>query len=443
MISSRMTISLVILVSVFSAILVGCGGSGGGDSSSSIIPPPPPPPVDRTIQVQPQQYDFGVVTPGNQTAPLEVDITNTGTDPLQISSFALSNTTDFTLDANGGSNPCGSGGNTLASGEACTLTVSFLPQANSSFAETLTIASNASNTPTYQLQLAAKQEPVTALNVQINQVEACPRPIITAYVSVTDQANFPVTQLTTSDFSVIEATTTINGAPSSTAFVENIAPLSVTLVMDYSGSISGMPDIVKDMENSASTFIDQLGVADEAEVIKFADSFDVVQSFLPGTAAGKDALKTAITAPYSNGINTRLYDAIYKAVQDTAPRTNPRRAVIVLSDGMYDSSQTTTLATLLAEAQADGVPVFPVGMGTINESVLQQLADGTSGQIYQSPTSDNLLTIYHQLSDLLLFDQYILTYSSSLATGATADLKIDANLNGLLGENIKVLPTCP
>ena len=47
----------------------------------------------------------------------------------------------------------------------------------------------------------------------------------------------------------------------------------------------------------------------------------------------KAALLAAISAPFDKGRNTRLYDAVFQAVDDTAMNANYRRAVIVATDG--------------------------------------------------------------------------------------------------------------
>lgn len=413
--------------------LGGCSG-GGGDSTPAV------PASDAYIQVQPaSSYDFGTVTPGNLPAPLEVEIANSGSDPLQISGLSLSDSQNFILDVNAGARPCG-GATSLATGDSCTVAVSFAPQVEKTFSETLTIQSNARNTGAYQLHLNAVHEPVSRLNVRINQLEGCPRSSATAYVSVTDQANFPVTQLTAADFQLLQGVVAL-GSPTSSVFVENVATLAVALVMDYSGSVTASQDVVDDMEDSAIAFVRQMGVADEAEVIKFADDYSVVQPFTAGTTLGKAALETAITTPYA-GVNTDLYDALYKAVDDTAARSRDRRAVIVLTDGRLPSSS-YTLTQVVDHAKALGVPIFTVGLGNLDPAILSALADGTGGQLYESALSDNLRTIYQQLSDLLFADQYILTFNSTLGDAESGTLTVRVDDGAIPpGEDTRDMAVC-
>ena len=79
----------------------------------------------------------------------------------------------------------------------------------------------------------------------------CPGPVVTAYVSVTDQGGYPVTTLTKDDFLITEDGWCIWVLPTSASFVSNTATISVALVMDYSGSITDVQDAVDDMEESA------------------------------------------------------------------------------------------------------------------------------------------------------------------------------------------------
>ena len=171
--------------------------------------------------------------------------------------------------------------------------------------------------------------------------------------------------------------------------------------MDYSGSITDIQDAVDDMEESAANFVDQLrnlpGVVDEAEIIKFDTIVEVVQGF----TSDKDLLKAAIYAPWDNGTETTLYDAVVKAVDDTALRSKDRKAVIVITDGEDISASLQILNDVINDANNNGVPIFTVGLGNFNTAILQQMADDTGGQFFEATTSDNLRTIYQQLADVL------------------------------------------
>jgi Ca-activated chloride channel family protein len=436
MIKSKWFQFIIILFLLLPIAFLGC--SGGSDDAAAPVPSP-------SIKVLPSSYNFGIVTAGSSPAPLEVEIANNGSLGLTVSSIVLSDTINFDLDLSGGSNPCNKTSPTIAAGGKCTAEVDFLPQATASFNANLTIRSNASNNSALNVPLSGSQEEISAIDVRINQVEACPGPVVTAYVSVTDQGGYPVTTLTKNDFSVTEDATLIVGAPTSTSFVSNTATISVALVMDYSGSISFVQDNVDDMEEAAANFVDQMGAGDEVEIIKFDKEFKVVQAF----TSNKALLTAAIYNPWDfTPGGTRLYDAVVEAVDDTALRLKNRKAVIVITDGVDDDLSGNQLSDndlndVINDANNNGVPIFTVGLGQADGAMLTQMADDTGGQFFDSTTSDNLRTIYQQLADVLFHDQYILTYTSGLGAGVTADLTIEATLLAIVGNNTKEITSCP
>ncbi len=291
------------------------------------------------------------------------------------------------------------------------------------------------------LPLSGSQENISSMNVRINQVEiACPSGVVTAYVSVTDQGGYPVIVLTKDDFSVTE-TTGYAGPPTSSPFVENNATISAALLMDYSTSVTHSADKVSDMENGAVGFVNQLGDADEAEVIKFSVINEVVQSF----TSDKNLLISSINAPWDHNEGTALYDAGMIAVDTTALRTKDRKAVVLITDG-YDQSSIAEVDDLIDDARSKGVPVFPIGLGdNVNITDLTKLADFTGGKYFEASTSDNLSTVYLQLADILFSHQYILTYNSGLADGTTADLTVGATLplTTIEGFNTRSITKCP
>jgi hypothetical protein len=71
------------------------------------------------------------------------------------------------------------------------------------------------------------------------------------------------------------------------------------------------------------------------------------------------------------------------------------------------------------------------------------MADDTGGKYYEAATSDNLRTIYQQLGDVLFQDSYILTYTSGLGAGNTANLKIEATFQTIVGDDTKSITSCP
>lgn len=423
----------------------GCsGGSGSGGGSDSAKPSKQ---VEPSKQVLPADHDFGIVTLANMPDPLEVKIQNNGSANLAVSDIALSDNDNFKLDLSGGSNPCNLSSPIMGAGEVCSVEVAFEPTVAGSFNAALTIESNDNDNPLFKVNLSGIFEAVSNLTVRINQVETdlnCPAAQITAYVSVTDQGGYAVTDLTDSNFAVFEDDSEM--VLTDFSFVSQVfKPISVGVVLDYSGSIIDKEENVVDMEEAAAEFVDQLGDADEAEIVKFASEVEVMQAF----TSDKDLLHAAIITTADIGRWTALYDGVWQAVDDTASRVKDRKAVIVMTDGVDigpegNQMSSKEISDIIDYANNTGIPIFTIGVGNFDTGILEQMAEDTGGQFYKSDTTDNLRTIYRQLAELLFENQYILDYDSALGAGVAADLNIEAVLSPTtFGEHTKEITPCP
>jgi Ca-activated chloride channel family protein len=446
----------VLVFSLFSIALIGCSGSGGSDEPTGSTTPTTP--TAAEISVIPENFNFGIVTGANSVESLDVTIQNNGTKSLTLTDITLSDAVNFALDLDAGASPCRSNTPTIAADANCTVNVDFVPQDVTIPAEgidydaVLTISSDDPTTPEVEVGLTGKRQNVTEITVKINQIDApCPRVAgtpVTAYISVMDQGGFPVTSLGAAEFALTEEGTSQSV---DTTFIssdnDNPVTISIALLMDYSGSITDESDNVNDMENAALSFISQLGDNDEAEVIKYAREIEIAQSF----TNDKTLLSEAITSTPNTDGPTRLYDAIERAIDDLSQpeRTKDRSAIVIITDGIDNDGSgnplsDSTLEDVIAGATANGIPVFTVGLGeSVNEDLLQQIADDTGGTFSSSATSDNLTTIYLQLASLLFTDQYVLTYNTGLDGSQAATLSVTATYApGISSSNTKEILAC-
>jgi VWFA-related protein len=429
----KLRTSSIVIFLITAITFTGCTwGEGPRDDST--------PAPTSSVQVLPTDYDFGIVTLGNTPVPLEAKILNNGSAQLKVSDIVISDSNNFALDLGGGSNPCSSSSPTIGAEDYCTVDVSFNPQFVASYNASLQIESNDSSNPSMNIQLIGSAELIESLSVRINEVESdlqCPVAKVTAYVSVIDQGGYAVTGLTEDNFTVTE-NINLMSLTDFTFVAEVTAPISVSLVMDYSGSITDIPEAVSDMEDAVVYFVDQLGIDDEAEIIKHGTEVEVVQGF----TSDKNLLTDAIFNPTDIGRDTSLYDATWLAVDDTALRLKARKAVIILTDGKNTDSN-YILSDVISYANDKGIPIFTIGLGNINTSILEQIADDTGGQVFNSASPDNLKNTYNQLADILFENQYILEYISAVGFGETADLTIEAATQTVMGDDTKEITPCP
>jgi len=238
----------------------------------------------------------------------------------------------------------------------------------------------------------------------LNQVDTANCPVIREIVAVTDRDGNPINNLTAADFRVLEDGV-VQGQINVTAVGDSSIGASVALTLDFSGSMN--PPAVAAMKEAANNFINQLQQNDSAEIIKFAATVEVTQAFTSDLAL----MNTSIyNKPYTGDIfATAFYDATYKAIDDT--KTKPGRlAIIAMTDGA-DNASTKSLQDVIDHAVASGVPIFTVGLGLVNDAVLQKLAVDTGGVYYPAPTPDDLAAIYSSIA-MVLQNQYVLEYLS-------------------------------
>ena len=278
------------------------------------------------------------------------------------------------------------------------------------------------------------------IEVAINQIETdCSNPgvtEVTAYVSIINQDGDPVTGLTTSNFSCYENTVEIPPDTVTINFVDQItAPLSVVMVMDYSWSMQ-WADAIDPLEAAVLEFVNLLSQDDEAEIIKFAGIIEIVQEF----TSDKALLTSAITDPWDGGTGTPIYDVLFEAIDDAALAPD-RKAVIIVTDGREHDS-INGIDDVIAHSLANQVPVFTIGLGNgIDVNMLTQIADETGGHFYEAATSDDLITIYQQISEILLLDQYVIKYESFLQGNVTLGVQVENN--GLQDNASKEFTACP
>jgi VWFA-related protein len=252
-------------------------------------------------------------------------------------------------------------------------------------------------------------------------------------VSVTDASGGPVSGLTASDFQlsvdgVAVASPTFSLPPAQ----DGTRKVSVVFAMDFSSSVRSVA--LEPMQDAVVAFINAMKPGDYAAIVKFNETnpekVSVVKEFteIDGPAgAGTSALVSAVMAPY-DGTGSNVLDGAALAVQQLAspPVTLPAgpKAVVLISDGR-DNASTTDVPTVVAAANAAGIPIFTIGVGNIaaGDNKLSQLAAGTSGTYLAAPTDAEIADAYAQVSSLLN-NEYLLTFQSSITDCGSHSLQV-------------------
>lgn len=257
------------------------------------------------------------------------------------------------------------------------------------------------------------------LRLTVNQVDPAACPAIRAVASVTDPTGRPVVDLVRGNFRLFE-----NGVEQRVSVTQaevGNAPVSVTLVLDASGSLSE-PD-VQNIRTAARAFVDLLGERDKVAVFHFANGVARVQDFTTDRALAKAAINRLDRngGAVGDGSQTALFDAIIEAAGYTSNAVG-RRALVAMTDGQNNTGTSSSQRAIDA-ALAAGAPVFTIGFGSASVSVLQQIASGTGGLFFFGANSNDLQTILRTIGRTL-GNQYILSWLTGFVSGGTERIEV-------------------
>ncbi len=228
-------------------------------------------------------------------------------------------------------------------------------------------------------------------------------------VTVTDPLNRFVTGLEKEHFSLEEDK--IQQIISH--FASEDAALSVGLVFDTSGSMGSK---LQKSRQAASQFFKTANPDDEYFLVQFNDKPELSTGFTTDTAQ----IQNRLTFTQSKG-RTALLDAVYLALHEMKKARNPRKALLILSDGGDNSSRYTEseIKNLVREAdvQIYAIGIFePIaGRGRTAEEMagpglLSEIAEQTGGRHYPVENVNDLPDIAAKIG-IELRNQYVLGYA--------------------------------
>jgi Ca-activated chloride channel family protein len=172
-------------------------------------------------------------------------------------------------------------------------------------------------------------------------------------VTVTDDKGRFVPGLKREDFRLLD-----DGKVREIAHFDMVdAPFTVVVMLDLSDSTRLK---LKDIQDSASAFVDQLRPVDRVAVV----TFDAAVSRRTQATNDRDKIKNVIRNTRSGG-STNLYGAIDRVLKEYLADEHGRKAVIIFSDGIDTSSarDETYESTLRAAQQSDAI-IFTIQYGT-------------------------------------------------------------------------------
>jgi VWFA-related protein len=218
-------------------------------------------------------------------------------------------------------------------------------------------------------------------------------------VTVTDALDHPILNLTQDDFRLFED----DVEQKIISFTQEAAPASVGIVFDASGSMRTRLD--KSLR-AIDQFFKTCLQGDEFFLVKFSDFPKLLTHF---TADPEEISRLLSLVPAQGW--TALNDAIYLAAHEMRSAKNPRRALLVLTDGGDNNSRYSESEVRHLVVESD-VRVYAIGMFE-RPRFLERLAEETGGKAVCVRGLNELPGAIETLSAELR-NQYLLGYSSQI-----------------------------
>jgi len=218
-------------------------------------------------------------------------------------------------------------------------------------------------------------------------------------------------------------------------------PVSVGIIFDVSASMGGNLERAKE---AAMTFLKSGNRDDEYFLIEFSDRPRVSQEFTRDT----DRVRAKLTTMSAKGA-TSLYDAVYLGIEKLRSAQNPRKALLVISDG-EDNRSRYNFSHLKRFVEEQDVRIYSIGIGSnfnftaplssamfggalmgglFGRSQLEELADVTGGEAFFPQSLNRLDEICERIATGLK-THYAIGYKSSnlVKDGAWRKVNLKVNL---------------
>ena len=263
------------------------------------------------------------------------------------------------------------------------------------------------SSPTPATAQTTTSQPKPLIEVDQKGVVTTNTDLITFTVTVTDTYGRYVSGLGKSAFTVLDD----KKAQEITYFSDDDSPVSVGVLFDVSGSMSG--DKIKRARDALAKFIQTSHNMDEYFLIAFNSR---AQLLLDKTRDGNAVLDKLTFVQTRN--NTALYDACYLGVEKVQRGAHPKRALLLISDGQDNNSRYTfnELRRLLKESD---VTLYGIGilggsdagssLGMEGQGILDELASVSGGKAFFPRSPAEMDDIFEQIA-LELRHQYSIGY---------------------------------
>jgi len=255
-----------------------------------------------------------------------------------------------------------------------------------------------------------EEESSFKLNVDVDLVEV--------HVNVTDDHDRPIGNLTKSNFNLVE-----DRVPQDiSVFKHEDLPVSLGLVIDNSRSIEPRK---QRLDVAALSFVRKSNPEDETFIVHFDNEVRLDQDFTASIADLEKSLAGA--TPFGQ---TAIYDALILALDHMEKAKHQKRAILLITDGI-DNSSTHTLAEAIDATKRAHVAVYTVGLlsqsgGQQAEDALIEIAEASGGGAFFPQNVDQAHMVMERVARDLR-EQYTLGYFPTNANrdGAWRSVRVE------------------
>jgi Ca-activated chloride channel family protein len=251
--------------------------------------------------------------------------------------------------------------------------------------------------------------------------------VVSLFVTVADSGGRLVPGLTKDDFEVLD-----NNRPQPLVSFDNtVQPITVIVMLDTSGSMTGSIDLLK---QAAEQFLIRLLPDDRARVGAFNDKIQISAHF----TGNRDDLVSAVgDLDFGNG--TRLWDAAITCL-DELKGIEGRRVVLLFTDG-DDTESRARLGTVIDRARAEEVMFYTIGLESVYfdgqrmvrskpDSGLRKIADETGGGYFELKKTDDLAPTFTRVAEEL-HSQYVMGFAPTELDGRVHRLSVRVKKPGM------------
>lgn len=262
--------------------------------------------------------------------------------------------------------------------------------------------------------------------------------LITVPVSVTDRGGRYIPHLRQQDFRIYE-----DGVEQQIAYFAPVTkPFTVALLLDTSASVHFK---LKDIQDAAIAFLDQLRPDDQVMIITFNSQVEVLAEATKDRDALRDAIRRTSLRP-----RTLLYSAVDFVLNQRFNNIEGRKAIVLFTDGYAtddlpnrrNQGQPRLYSKTVSDAEESGVPVYlihyEVNWPITNEwraevkrvayNYIQEITQKTGGRLYRGDTLESVADAYTAITHELGY-QYSLGYypTNTAQTGRRRRIKVTVN----------------